>query len=180
MTDSNSLWYETGYWPLIGAIITTIAANGVLVWQTIRGFRFQRIESENARRRDRLVKCLDEWYSPLLALLIANECLYDNFGPPSYAKLEYTECDIAAKRWTSITKSVVLQNNKAIEEILKRSTSQMYEDDSFDEYVRLLLHVVSSNNGDATQTELHKKFKYPASTKNHINNVIIRIKEQLK
>lgn len=170
------MWYESGNWPLIGAIMATIISNGVLIWQTLKGFRLQQKETASNKNLEYNNLCLEKWYSPLYALLTENELVYKEFGPPSYVHTDYQKAEIASKRWEMVLNNVVYPNLKSIENILKEQIAYIHKTDRFDLYKPLLLHVISASLNDAMKTELAKNFKYPSEVKNHIYNKIQDIK----
>jgi len=173
---TETQWYLTGNWPLVAAALAAIITNGVLIWQTLNGFKLQRDEALRIREIEYCNACIEKWYSPLYVLLLENELAYQNFGPPSYRDLDYQSTEIATKRWSNIVESVIQHNQRKIESVLKDTIGFLHRTDRFESYESLLLHVVSSSLNDSLKSELHKKFPYPSNAKIHIMTMIDNIR----
>lgn len=159
-------WYEQGVWPVAGAILALIVTNGITVWVVY----LQSSRSFNALLRQRKIErhaaSLNDFYNPLLALMDMNKEIFDQTGPPSFPNDEISR-NAAGLVWKR-TKKKILVNNIDIETILRTKTHLLRETDSFEAYHRLLVHVAMYETFQQVETDLYRRFLFPADIRNHV------------
>ncbi|QJU60256.1 hypothetical protein HL653_23215 [Sphingomonas sp. AP4-R1] len=159
-------WYEKGVWPLVGAGVTLAITNAIALWivhlQAGKTFK----ATLKQRKIDQLSASLSEFYNPLLALIDINGEIFDKTSKKAWPEDEAGR-EAAALVWVE-TKKKVLANNLVIETILRTKTHLMSETDSLASYQPLLLHVAMYETFQTVQTDLYKKFMFPASVRSHL------------
>lgn len=165
--DDND-WYEKGVWPLVGAGLTLAITNAIALWivhlQAGKTFK----AALKQRKIDQLSASLSEFYNPLLALIDINAEIFEKTSRKTWPEDEAGR-EAAALVWAEAKKKV-LANNIVIETILRTKTHLMSETDSLTSYQPLLLHVAMYETFQTVQTDLYKKFMFPASIRGHLVN----------
>lgn len=173
-------WYERGVWPLVGAGLTLAITNAIALYvvhlQAAKTFR----AALRQRKIDQLAASLQEFYNPLLALIDINGEIFAKTSMKAWPEDESGR-EAAALIWKE-TKKKVLANNAMIETILRTKTHRLAETDSLDAYHPLLIHVAMWETFQTVQTEIYKKFMFPAEVRDHIvvqrSNVLSDFYEQ--
>lgn len=96
-TAGSEAWYQSGNWPLIGAILTLAISNAVAIFIVLYQQRASRKASEDFARRSTIEKRLGEFYDPLTALLSENREVFLKFGPSRIAELDGADATVAAE-----------------------------------------------------------------------------------
>jgi hypothetical protein len=159
-------WYERGLWPLVGAVGALIVTNAV----SVRVVYMQAAKSFNAVLRQRKIELLstslNEFYNPLLALIDINGEIFAKTGPKSFPK-EEPGLSAAGLVWKE-TKKKILANNGDIERILRTKSHLVQGPDSLEAYHPLLVHAAMYETFQTIETDLYKKFLFPAEIRDHI------------
>lgn len=170
-------WYNQGWWPIIGGISALIVTNAVSVTivyvQSSKSFNM----IVRQRKIEFLSESLQEFYSPLLALIDINGEIFSETGPKTFP-LEEPSRSAAALVWHE-TKKKILQNNIEIENILRTKSHYLDESDSLTHYHSLLLHVSMYETFQSVETEIYKKFLFPHHVREHIFNTRTQVLEKL-
>lgn len=168
-------WYERGWWPVAGAVLALIITNAV----SVRVVYVQSEKSFNAvlrqRKIDTLSTSLNEFYNPLIALIDINGEIFSKTGPSSFPK-EEPGLTAAGKIWKE-TKKNILDNNTEILRILRVKSHLLHEDDKFESYHALLVHVAMYDTFQRVQTDLYKKFMFPSEIREHIFSQRLKVLE---
>ncbi|TXI87189.1 MAG: hypothetical protein E6Q40_05360 [Cupriavidus sp.] len=164
--NDDKEWYERGVWPLVGAGLTLAITNAIALYvvhlQATKTFR----AALRQRKIDQLAASLQQFYNPLLALIDINGEIFAKTSMKSWPEDEAGR-EAASLIWNE-TKKKVLANNAMIETILRTKTHHLAETDSLDTYHPLLIHVAMWETFQTVQTEIYKKFMFPAEIREHI------------
>lgn len=167
-TAGSEAWYQSGDWPLIGAIATLAISNAVAIFIALYQQRVSRKSSEDFARRFTIEKRLEEFYDPLMALLSENREVFSRFGPGRIAKLDGADATVAAEVWSEMKLGFIIPNNEMISSIIQSKSHLLSEGDSFEEYLRLKLHIDSYSVFLKVGSEVHENFRFPAGIENRV------------
>lgn len=168
-TAGSEAWYQSGDWPLIGAIGTLAVSNAVAIFVALYQQRASRKSSEDFSRRSTIEKRLEEFYDPLMALLSENREVFSKFGPSRIAKLDGVDATVAAEVWNEMKLGFIVPNNERISSIVQSKSHLISEDDDFGEYLRLKLHIDSYSVFLKVGSEVHESFRFPTGIENRVS-----------
>lgn len=168
-TAGSEAWYQSGDWPLIGAIVTLAVSNAVAIFIALYQQRASRKASEDFTRRSTIEKRLEEFYDPLMALLSENREVFSKFGPSRVAKLDGVDATVAAEVWNEMKLGFIVPNNERISSIIQSKSHLISEGDDFGEYLRLKLHIDSYSVFLKVGSEVHESFRFPAEIENRVS-----------
>lgn len=163
-------WYQSGDWPLVGAILTLAFAAGIGLWRIYVQGRVQLNNQLAVKRLDYLSQQLAEFYDPLFALLLTNSKAFNEAGPPSFPK-DPLRRDTAGEVWKQIKEKVLAPNNAQIASIIRAKSHLIDESDSIAGYIALFQHIAMYEIFQKNPTELYEKFQFPAGITRHIETV---------
>lgn len=160
-------WYQSGNWPLVGAIATLFVT-------VIAGFIAVILQSSRAHHNDLkklkidiLHRRLHEFYDPIYAHLLMNARTFSETGPNSFPT-EHVRREAAAEVWNKIKSNVILPNNKKISDVITTKSHLIADDDDIVDYIQLLNHIAMYNVFQDTTTEIYSKFQYPKTSLRHV------------
>jgi hypothetical protein len=168
-TGGYEAWYQSGDWPLIGAIGTLAVSNAVAIFLALYQQRASRKASEDFSRRSTIEKRLEEFYDPLMALLSENREVFSKFGPSRIAKLDGVDATVAAEVWNEMKLGVIVPNNERISSIIQSKSHLISEGDDFEEYLRLKLHIDSYSVFLKVGSEVHESFRFPTGIEERVS-----------
>ncbi|KII18036.1 hypothetical protein [Phaeobacter sp. S60] len=168
-TVGSEAWYQSGDWPLIGAIGTLAISNAVAIFIALYQQRVTRKSSEDFALRSTIEKRLEEFYNPLLALLSENREVFSKFGPSRIAGLESGDAVVAAEVWKEMKLGVIVQNNEKISSIIQSKSHLLSEGDDFEQYLRLKLHIDSYSIFLKVGSEVHEQFRFPIGIEDRVS-----------
>lgn len=160
-TAEPEAWYQAGDWPLIGAVITLAVTNSVAIFIALYQQRASRKSSEDFSRRAAIEKRLEEFYNPLIALLSENREVLSSFGPSKIARLDGVDAEVAAEVWREMKLKFIAPNNERISSIIQSKSHLISEEDNFQRYLRLKLHIDSYSVFLEVGSESHSSFQFP-------------------
>jgi hypothetical protein len=168
-TAGSEAWYQSGDWPLIGAIGTLAVSNAVAIFVALYQQRASRKASEDFSLRSTIEKRLEEFYDPLMALLSENREVFSKFGPSRIANLDGVDATVAAEVWNEMKLGFIVPNNERISSIIQSKSHLISEGDDFREYLRLKLHIDSYSVFLKVGSEAHESFRFPAGIENRVS-----------
>nr|WP_319949070.1 hypothetical protein [uncultured Shimia sp.] len=168
-TGGYEAWYQSGDWPLIGAIGTLAVSNAVAIFLALYQQRASRKASEDFSRRSTIEKRLEEFYDPLMALLSENREVFSKFGPSRIAKLDGVDATVAAEVWNEMKLGFIVPNNERISSIIQSKSHLISEGDDFEEYLRLKLHIDSYSVFLKVGSEVHESFRFPTGIEKRVS-----------
>lgn len=169
MSSIESVWYEQGHWPLIGAIAVLIFTNIVSVWQIFVQANTTHKKHLSVLKIELLERQLSEFYNPLFALVKANGEMFASAGPQTFPK-EHARREAAAQVWNRIKIDSILPNNKAMQEILRTKTHLLIGGDEISNYIPLLMHVTMYEIFHDQPTELYERYQFPKGIAAHLSD----------
>lgn len=161
-------WYQSGDWPLIGAISALAITNAVAIFIALYQQNKNRQLSEDFARREQIENSLAEFYDPILALLSENREIFQNFGPQRIAKLDNIDASAAAKVWSEMKTNFILNNNEQMSSIISTKSHLISEEDEFQPYLKLKLHIDSYSVFLKIGSEVHQRFKFPTDIEERV------------
>lgn len=167
-TAGSEAWYQSGDWPLIGAIATLAISNAAAIYIALYQQRASRRSSEDFARRSTIEKRLEEFYDPLMALLRENRDVFSRFGPSRIAKLDGVDATVAAEVWNEMKLGFITPNNDKISSIIQSKSHLLAEGDNFEEYLRLKLHIDSYSVFLKVGSEVHESFRFPTRIEDRV------------
>lgn len=179
-TAGSEAWYQSGDWPLIGAITTLAISNTVAIFIALYQQRASRRSSEDFARRSTIEKRLEEFYDPLMALLSENREVFSKFGPSRIAQLDSVDATVAAEVWNEMKLGFVIPNNDKISSIIQSKSHLLAEGDNFEEYLRLKLHIDSYSVFLKVGSEVHESFRFPTGIEDRVSRIRAEQIEKLK
>jgi hypothetical protein len=93
------------------------------------------------RRVDLIKQKLEEFYTPMLALLTQNGALFRSFGPHTFPNALHRR-EAAAQVWNELRSKIILPNNELMLKILAEKSHLISQLDSYDNYVPLQNHII--------------------------------------
>ena len=168
-TTGTEAWYQSGDWPLIGAIAALAISNAVAVFIALYQQSKSRKTSEDFARRSTIEQRLKEFYDPLMALLSENREVFSKFGPYRIAELDGVDAKVAAEVWKEMKLGFIIPNNEKISSIIQSKSHLLSEGDKFEEYLRLKLHIDSYSVFTKVGSEVHENFKFPAGIEDRVS-----------
>jgi hypothetical protein len=160
-TANAQAWYQSGDWPLIGAIVTLAVTNAIAIWIALYQQKANRKSSEDFSLRSAIEKSLAEFYDPLIALLSENREVFAQFGPRKIEKLDDVDATVAAEVWSKMQSDLIVPNNEKISDIIQTKSHLVSQEDDFHPYLRLKLHIDSYAVFREVRSEVHDNFRFP-------------------
>ena len=112
------------------------------------------------RRVDLIKQKLEEFYTPMLALLTQNGALFRSFGPHTFPNAPHRR-EAAAQVWNELRSKIILPNNELMLKILAEKSHLISQLDSYDNYVPLQNHIIMYKIFCENPNEVYDSFKFP-------------------
>lgn len=178
IAQSQNHWYQSGNWPLVGAILILVITNSVSLYEVILSSKRSYQNDIRLKNIDLLSDKLNSFYNPLYSLLFANQSLFLAFEPRKFPK-DHIRREAASKVWGEIRKSVILPNNDRVLGILEEKSHLLHEEDKIQNYAELVNHLHSYKVFCEITTEVHNKFPFPEYIVEHVARMRDRLLEEL-
>ncbi len=161
------LWYQQGFWPLIGAALILVIPNAVALIGIFAQTWRQTQAQIKLKRIDVISQQLSEFYNPMFAMLAINHDCFMRLGPSTFS-LDPIQRESAGNTWNQIKQKVILPNNKEMANILRVRSHLIALNDSIDFYLQLNNHINMYEIFVDSPTELYKQYMFPDGVADHI------------
>lgn len=118
------------------------------------------------RQVDLIKQSLEEFYTPLVALLSQNGTLFDTFGPRTFPEDSHRRAG-SVQVWNELRERIILPNNEAILKLLTKKSHLISTLDCHEQYTALQNHIVMYKIFSASPNEVYNKFKFPSGIVEH-------------
>lgn len=178
IAQSTNHWYQSGNWPLVGAILVLVITNSVSLYEVILSSRRIYRNDIKLKNIELLSNKLNSFYNPLYSLLFANQSLFFAFGPRTFPD-NHIRREAASEVWREIRGNVILPNNDRVLEILEEKSHLLHEEDGIQTYTELINHLHSYKVFCEITTEVHNRFPFPEYIIEHISRMRDRLLKEL-
>lgn len=163
--DQPPSWVEVvGDWAGVLAPFTAL----LVAYLTIR---WSNRAQKELNRASRAQAAIDNFYQPVLSLLLENKVLFNEFGPGSWDR-EDPKRSIQAKTWDEIKTKHIRENNIAVAEIITKNFSLALRSDRFENYSALLKHIRLFEIYHEHKTERINQNRFPQDVITHVETMI--------
>lgn len=178
-TAATLIWFQQGYWPLVGAIAVLAITNALAVWRVVLQSRQTFAAQLALKRVEFLSEQLSGFYNPLYALLAANRHVFEKFGPQTFPG-DHDRREAAASNWNAMRDGVILPNNEAIGAILRDRSHLVSDTDDIANYLDLNNHVHAYRVFVTAPTEAYASHQFPQAVADHLSRQRLKLADRLK
>lgn len=163
-------WYESGNWPLLGAIATLIVSNLVSIGTIVYQQKSSRKHAVALKNIDYINAQLEGFYNPLQSLLMENQIAFRELGPATFSQhsIDDGDAEAAAKFWIEIRDNFIIPNNTRISEIIRMKSHLISGRDSLENYMRLKIHIDAYAAFQKSGSERYSGFTFPVGIEDHV------------
>ncbi|CAA6697678.1 MULTISPECIES: hypothetical protein [unclassified Lentimonas] len=140
METETEMWYQSGHWPLVGAIAMLMITNAFAFWKIYAQANASLKAQVRLRKIEGLKEQISQFYNPLATYLTLNKKLFEALGPHTFPENEHKR-NAAGETWNRIKNECILPNNCEIKDILRTRIHLLAELDSPLMYTELYNHI---------------------------------------
>ena len=179
METETEMWYQSGHWPLVGAIATVMITNALAFWKIYAQANASLKAQVKLKKIESIKEQLSQFYNPLATYLTLNEQLFKS-GWTSHISGKRTQRNAAGETWNRIKSECILPNNCEIKDILRTRIHLLAELDSSLMYTELYNHISMYDIFQDNPTELYSEFQFPKNILKHVSDQKRRLENALK